>query len=201
MDPDDALYLPRTHLVHGPPSDPEKPALQTQSFTESLSVGEKELSGHSLHVEDAASEYLPDGQKSQVPSDILSTARVADEYLPALHIVQLMDPLDDLYLPLTHLVHGPPSDLEKPALHKQLFKIVLLYSVYEPVGHAKHAEDAVSEYVPASHHSQVPSDILSTAEVANENFPALQSVQLMDPLDDLYLPRTHSVHGPPFGPV
>ena len=50
-DPVDALYLPASHAVHGPPFGPVAPAMQVQFVKAALPAGELEIDGQALHVE------------------------------------------------------------------------------------------------------------------------------------------------------
>ncbi len=85
-DPVDALYVPAVHTVHRPPSGPEEPVLHVQLVKAELPPGELEFVGQVTHV---------------------ITATVV-EYVPAPQSVQLADPVDVLYFPVTHAVHVPP---------------------------------------------------------------------------------------------
>ena len=95
--PSSSLYVPATHCVHSPPSDPDEPALQTQSVFSSLAAGPLELDGHPWHT--------------------LVVALTSVENLPAMQLVQSAFPDAILYFPATHPVHGPPSDPDEPAGH------------------------------------------------------------------------------------
>ncbi len=91
------LYVPAIHDEHTPPSGPVYPALQVQSATASLELGELELSGHVTQVAAAV-------------------AAVTPEYVPAPHGVQAALPLAILYVPAIHDEHTPPSGPVNPAL-------------------------------------------------------------------------------------
>ena len=52
------LYFPATHASHGPPSGPEKPALQVQFAKDELLKGEAEFPGHNKHAEASVDEYV-----------------------------------------------------------------------------------------------------------------------------------------------
>ena len=59
------LYFPATHGTHGPPSDPDEPALQMQSVCSLLASGALDLVGHDWHTSDVAPvtvEYSPSRQ-------------------------------------------------------------------------------------------------------------------------------------------
>jgi hypothetical protein len=81
--PVDALYLPASHAVHGPPFGPVAPALQVQFVKAALPAGELEFDGQALHVEFAeaptAVEYVP------APQSVHSAAPVKALYLPGMH--------------------------------------------------------------------------------------------------------------------
>lgn len=126
----------------------------------------------------AAKEYFP---ATQVGSHVDAVvAAVAVEYLPGIHPVQSALPVYVLYLPATHCVHVPPSGPEEPALQMQFVETPLPANEYEFVGQSPHVSDAAPTVV--------------------EYFPTPQSVQTTVPVDVLYLPATHCVHTPPFGP-
>ena len=95
-DPADALYLPATHAAHGPPSGPVDPALQVQFVKATLPAGELEFDGQAVHVE-------------------LDDDPTAVEYVPAPQSVQEAVPVNALYFPATHAVHGSPSSLTENA--------------------------------------------------------------------------------------
>jgi hypothetical protein len=91
--PIDALYLPASHAMHGPPFGPVAPALQVQFVKAALPPGELEFDGQALHVE-------------------LAEAPTAVEYVPAPQSVHSAAPVKALYLPGTHAVHVSPSGPE-----------------------------------------------------------------------------------------
>eukprot|EP00961_Rhodomonas_salina_P258719 3496116-Rhodomonas_salina.1 len=72
---------------HAPPFSPVYPALQTQSSIVSLPAGEWELAGHTEHA---------------VPA-VLFTQR------PASHSIQASDPVELLYVPVSHALHSPSA--------------------------------------------------------------------------------------------
>ena len=61
------LYVPIGHCSHSLPSVPVYPALQIQSISSSLLVGENVLDGHMLQLFDCAysDEYVPGAQGKQ----------------------------------------------------------------------------------------------------------------------------------------
>lgn len=141
------LYFPATHEVHRPPSEPVKPALQTQAATAELVFGEFEFAGHARHVE-------------------ASVAPTAMEYVPAKQSVHATLPLIVLYFPATQEVHRPPSGPVKPALQTQALTAELAVGELEFAGHVRHVVAIVApaavEYVPApqSAHAALPLAIL-----------------------------------------
>ena len=72
--------------VQGPPSGPEKPALQVQAVETELPSRESEFVGHSKHVEG----WL-------APTDA--------EYVPISQSIHASDPARALYFPVTHSKH------------------------------------------------------------------------------------------------
>ena len=90
-------------------------------------------------------------------------------------------PLLVLYLPVIHPVQTPPSGPENPALQVQATRTELELGEFEFVGQPKHTDAA-----------------LALAVVEYVATP--QSVQRAFPLTVLYLPATHPVQTPPFGP-
>ena len=97
----------------------------------------------------------------------------------ALHVAA---PRLGLKVPAPHDVHVPPSGPEEPALQVQAVWMELPKSEFEYAGHAKHVETWLA-----------PTDA--------EYVPTSQSTHAVDPASALYLPATHSEHGPPCGPV
>ena len=104
------------------------------------------------------------------------------EYVPAKQSVHAALPLIVLYFPATQEVHRPPSGPVKPALQTQALTAELAVGELEFAGHARHVEASVA-----------PTDM--------EYVPAKQSVHAAVPVMILYLPETHTAHGPPSGPV
>ena len=103
---------------------------QTLICTPELPADEVEFDGQAMHVE-------------------LAEAPTAVEYVPAPQSVQTADPVNALYLPATHAVHGPPSAPENPALQVQFVKFVLPAGEAEFGGQSLHKTDpADSLYLP-----------------------------------------------------
>ena len=65
---------------------------------------------------------------------------------------QAADPIDVLYFPATHAVHGSPFDPVDPALQMQFVKAALPAGEVELDGHAVHRPDPVTVlYFPSMH--------------------------------------------------
>ncbi len=145
-----------------------------------LPTGELEFDGQTLHVElDEAPnsvEYVP------APQLIHRTAPVASEYFPDPQSVHTTDPLDTLHVPAAHAVHGAPTGPVDPALQVQSVKAALPAGELEYDGQTLHVE-------------------LVEDPIVVEYVPATQSEQVAVPVDSLYFPATHAVHGPPFVPI
>ncbi len=110
------------------------PALQVQSTTASLELGELELPGHVTQVAAAV-------------------APVEAEYVPTPQDVHPALPLAILYVPAAHGEHGPPSAPVYPALQVQSATASLALGELELPGHVTQVDAAVApveaEYVPA----------------------------------------------------
>jgi hypothetical protein len=104
--PVDFLNFPATQAEHTPPSGPVDPALQVQLVTAELPAGELEFDIQALHVE-------------------LAEAPTVVEYIPAVQFEQVAFPVNTLYFPATHAVHGPAFGPVNPALQVQLVKAAL----------------------------------------------------------------------------
>jgi hypothetical protein len=203
------LYLPALHAVHDPPLGPHQPALQVQAAKAVLCAGELESAGHAKQVDKpVVSEYVPLSHRLQTASPTTFL------YLPATHAVhgppfgpvdpvlqvqlvkaslpggelefdgqtlQVAVPVNVLYFPATHAVHGPPFGPVDPVLQVQLVKPALPAGELEFDGQALHVE-------------------LFAVPTAAEYVPTPQSVQVAAPVNVLYFPATHAVHGPPSGP-
>jgi len=130
-----SLYFPGTQAVHGPPSGPVKPLLQVQLASAELEIGELELAGHPRQV-------------------VAIVAPTVVEYVPAAQSVQAAEPVAILYLPVTQVVHAPPSGPVDPALHVQAVITELGLGELEFAGHARQVDSsvapAVGEYLPAT---------------------------------------------------
>ena len=106
-------------------------------------------------------------------------------YAPVAQSVHVTEPVVDLYLPVTHAVHGPPSGPLKPALHVHCVDEVHpmpLHDAPELAGHARHV-------------------VTSVAPDVAEYVPGTQTLHETLPVIVLYLPATHAVHGTPSGPL
>jgi hypothetical protein len=128
-----------------------------------LPGGEFEFDGQTLHVE-------------------LVEAPTAVEYVPAAQSEQAAFPVNTLYFPATHAVHGAPTGPVDPALQVQSVKSALPAGELEFDGQTLHVE-------------------LVEAPTVVEYVPATQSEQVAVAVDSLYFPATHAVHGPPFVPI
>jgi hypothetical protein len=110
-------------------------------------------------------------------------AAISDEYLPISQVLHAADPCIILYLPDSHVMHGPPSDPEWPALQMH---IELPATETADGGHDRHAEAAseprVAEYLPVSHSTQ------AAAPTVSKYVPAGQSLQAVDSALSLYVP-------------
>jgi hypothetical protein len=113
------LYFPAAHAVHEPPFAPVDPALQVQLVEAALLAGELEFDGQSMHVE-------------------FAEAPIAVEYVPAAQSEQVAAPLNTLYFPAAHAVHGPPSGPVDPALQVQSVEAALPAGELEFDGQALH---------------------------------------------------------------
>jgi hypothetical protein len=158
-DPVDALYLPASHTVHGPPFGPVAPALQVQFVKAALPAGELEFDGQALHVE-------------------FAEAPTAVEYVPAPQYVHAADPVKALYLPGMHAAHVPPSGPEDPTLQVQFVKAALPTGELEFDGQALHVELAEAptavEYFPVPQAVHVVTD---DEPLMTEYLPAAQAMQ------------------------
>ena len=56
------------------------------------------------------------------------------EYFPGMHLIQLAEPIPDLYVPALHRVHSPPLDPVKPRLHVHPLAALLPASEVELAG-------------------------------------------------------------------
>jgi hypothetical protein len=109
-----------------------------------LPAGELEFDGQAVHVE-------------------LAEDPTAVEYVPAAQSEQVAVPVNALYFPSSHGVHGPPSGPQYPALQVQ---VELIAGELEPCEHGRHVDAAEApptvEYVSALHplHGPVPGNAL-----------------------------------------
>ena len=122
----DDLYLPATHVEHGPPSGPDEPALQVQLVSAPLPGPEYELEGHAEHME----------------SDV---APVTDEYVPAPQLLHSASPVVPLYFPAKHGTQVPPLGPAYPALHVQSVGVELVTVDVECSGHNRHSDRSFAE--------------------------------------------------------
>lgn len=126
------LYVPAAHVEHIP-SGPVYPGSQGTMIQDELAMEEVEPAGHARHV-------------------AAVVAPAVAEYMPAAQSSHTALPVVVLYLPATHVVHGPPSGPEKPLLQVHTNTVELAIGELELSGHARHvAADvaaSVGEYVP-----------------------------------------------------
>jgi hypothetical protein len=136
-----SLYLPTTHCVQMPPSDPVEPASQVHAVKAELPTGESEYVGHVVHVvAPIAAEYVPDPQSRHESA-----------------------PVATLYLPTTHCVQVPPLGPDEPGLQMQAVEDELPAGESEYVGQVEHVVAPITaEYLPDPHliHTVVPSAAL-----------------------------------------
>ena len=108
-----ALYVPAEHAAHTPPSGPVYPALHIQFATLTLLLyGEYEFSGHDVHPEAPAFEYVP-----------------------AVQSWHGSEPFAALYLPASQDVQFPPSGPVKLAGQTQFVRITAAGGDSELSGH------------------------------------------------------------------
>ena len=107
------LYVPAEHAAHTPPSGPVYPALHIQFATLTLLLyGEYEFSGHDVHPEAPAFEYVP----------ALQSRHGSEPFVP-------------LYLPASQDVQFPPSGPVKFAGQMQCVRITAAGGDTELSGH------------------------------------------------------------------
>lgn len=121
-------YVPAGQAAHGPPFVEDVPA------------------GHALHVPDPAADVCPFGHVMQlVPS--------ADEYVPALHCLQTVEPDVPVENPTGQAEHPPfgfpyvpgPQGVHVPALPRVVDEPTLNPARFWPNGHAGGYENCVFE--------------------------------------------------------
>ena len=119
--------------VHGPPSVPAKPAMQTQIVAPELLT---ELDG-------------------QLEHELSDAAPVAEEYVLAAQAVHAAEPISFLYLPGRHAKHVPPSEPVYPDTHLQSPMASLPELLTESTSQLRQVPTAVAptvpEYVVLSH--------------------------------------------------
>jgi hypothetical protein len=151
--PVSGLYVPATHSVHGPPSDPEEPALQVQLVADVDPAGEYEFVGQPVHDRAPRTAlYVPAVHKVKGPPGapeyptfamqaVIEVLPNANVELPVGHIVAAVIPIAFVYVPITSCVHAapPPSAPKYPMLHLQLATAVLpVVAVTRFPVHARH---------------------------------------------------------------
>jgi hypothetical protein len=164
-----ALYLPVTHITHGPPFGPLAPALQVHVVIAELPTGELEASGQLRHVSEV---FAPSVQ----------------EYVPSEQSVHTAVPFATLYLPTAHRTHGPPFGPVDPASQMQFAMDTDPSNEDDRAGHVVQALDPAAAYVPARHEAHT---LEFVAPDTLENVPAGQLLHC--PLAQ-NLPRSHRLH-------
>ena len=137
-----------------------------------------------LHVQSLGA-WLPDGdddREGQLEHVLDVVAPEIVEYVPPAQRAQEAEPGEILYVPAVQIVQDPPSGPLDPLLHVQSLRASLPDGDDDWEGQLKHM----------------------LAVVAPEIVEYLPMPQLMHVLDEpgeiLYMPATHSEHGPPSGP-
>lgn len=195
--PGAGLYVPSTHAGQGPPSAPEKPALQMQSSLKALRCGALELAEHARQSDSSSapgiSWYFPALQSTQ-PSEASWSV-----YVPAGQSSHAAEPGTLLKEPRGHAGQNCPSGAEYPALH--LHSVMTSEPRGDEVlpGHGSQVEAfgaaMAVEKVWTGHWSQ-------TVEARDSWYvPAKQFEQPCGPRSFLNSPRGHAVQSWPFGPV
>ena len=137
------MNFPASHAVQGPPSGPEKPALQTQCEDEVLPGVEEEDGGQ---LEQASDE--------EDPSSV--------EYVFAEQSLHAPLPVCALYFPGAQTTHRPPSSAVVPGLHLQADNPVLPGLELALAGQSLQSDSEATpvcvEYFPATHrvHEALP---------------------------------------------
>jgi Na+/citrate or Na+/malate symporter len=157
------LYLPATHREHAAPLSPVAPALQVQSVRVSLSSGELEFVGHTVHCD-----------WTLAPVDV--------RYVPVGQFVHGVVPVCTLYLPATHEEHAAPLSPVAPAVQVQSVRASLASDELEFVGHPVHCDWSLApvdvRYVPAGQfvHGVFPVFTLYLPATHKEHGPPLSPV-------------------------
>ena len=136
------------------------PAAQEQSESNALPILEVASVGHCVQDDSNIAAVVPGGSM----------------YVPEGHKLHALDPLVDLYLPLSHAVQSPAVPVY-PTLHKQPRR--------DPLPAAENEFGGQS----------VQTDSVEAARVT-ENLPPLHLVHAAEPLVGLYVPGGQSSHKP-----
>ena len=207
------LYVPAEQGSHGPRSGPVYPSLHWHVLLPTPGF-EDETAEHRVHVSldvaPDAVEYVPTSHSTHAPLPLISL------YVPAGHSSQ--SPPSGPEKPALHL-HSPTAELPAgesdltghsahvsgdvaasvaeyvPASHSWQ-SVVPFASLYSPTLHATHSFPSASAVYPALQ-TQSASSSLPLAESVFAGHSPLHS---SDPGVALYLPSSHSTHGPPCGP-
>lgn len=137
------LYFPAAHAVHGPPSLPVKPTLQTQLVDAADAFADCELFAQARHmltvVAPTTAEYVFTPQSMHVE------APRVPEYLPAEHRAHTALPTASAYDPAAHAAHAAPSAPAYPGAQRQAAGAVCpVPTVAVFGGHAVHVELAAA---------------------------------------------------------
>ena len=119
-------------------------------------------------------EYECEGHAWQAESEVFP---VSGENVPAGQRLHSAVPLRSLYVPVAQASHGPPSGPVNPGLHTQWVIFGAPSFEFALEGQPRHVSTLV-------------------APVAVLNFPCGHVVHAALPLISLYVPATHSSHGP-----
>lgn len=176
LEPREDLKNPIEQRLQGPPSEPVYPALHLQSV----------------------------GATAPIPRVVALPTQRAHE----------IEPVEDLYWLGGQALHGLPSEPVYPALHLQSVEAVAPAANAELLTlHPKHAADPVavlycvlrhglqgppSDPVYPALHLQAVVVVLPVPAVVE--FP-VHSKHAKDPIEALYCPTEHGLHGPPSDPV
>jgi hypothetical protein len=141
--------------------------------------------------------HVPAVQSMQVFTDVAAGDVL---YLPARQFVQLLIPVDALYVPAMQSVQvstdiAPGTVLYLPVLQfvQVSTDVALRNALYVPAMHLVQVLAPDALYVPARH----PQQWLGNDAPANEpKVPALQFIQVLIPVDSMYVPAMQSVQPP-----
>ena len=121
-----ALNVPATHARQGPPSGPVYPLLHKQT---ALDPPDCEFAGQLEHA----------------PTDV---APATAENVLAEQLVHTAAPITGLYVPGTHITHGPPFGPLAPALQVQAVSAELLTTELDMLGQLTHVSELLAPILP-----------------------------------------------------